>query len=65
MEVQRFSLEIVLRESWLRRAGEPALLHASSSRLDYEKTPVLTGRVFRGQVSGIHRKCEPSDFLRL
>jgi hypothetical protein len=28
-----------------------ALLHAPSSRLDYERTPVSNGRVFRGQVS--------------
>jgi hypothetical protein len=30
----------------------PALLHALSSRLDYEKTPASTGRDFRGQVTG-------------
>jgi hypothetical protein len=29
----------------------PALLHTPSSRLDYERTPILTGRVFRGQVT--------------
>jgi hypothetical protein len=28
----------------------PVLLHRPSSQLDYEKTPVLTGRVFREQV---------------
>ena len=33
----------------------PALLHALSSRLDYEKTPASTGRVFRGQVSSTCR----------
>jgi hypothetical protein len=30
----------------------PVLLHAPSSRLDYEKTPVSTGRDFREQVTG-------------
>ena len=28
----------------------PALLHRQLPRLDYERTPVPTGRVFRGQV---------------
>src|ERR1019366_1198119 len=28
----------------------PALLHTPSSRLDYERTPASTGRVFREQV---------------
>jgi hypothetical protein len=32
----------------------PALLHAPSSRLHYERTPVQTGRVFRGQVNGTY-----------
>ena len=34
----------------------PALLHRTSSRSDYERTPVFPGRVFRGQGIGFWRR---------